>query len=88
MFALRAREHLVLARVRVAGEVSDIGDIHYAFDVVARETQIFFQHILHDIGAEVADVGEVIDGGTAGVHIHSVALVGDEFLLGLSERVV
>ena len=88
VLALCARDHLVLAGVSVAREVTNVGDVHNALYVVAREAQVLLEHVLHNVGAEVADVGVVVDGGAAGVHIDLVAVVGNEFLLCLSERVI
>ena len=68
--------------------MTDVGDVHDAQNVIARVAQVFFKHILHDVGAQVADVCVVIDGGTAGVHTHLALLVRDEFLLYAAEGIV
>ena len=84
VLAAGALEHLVLALVGVGCQVADVGDVHDAVDVIAREAQVLLEHVLHDIGAEVADVGKVVDGRAAGVHLHMAGGVGGElrFLVG------
>ena len=67
---LGALEHLVLAGVGVGGQVSHVGDVHDAGDVIARVAEQLLQHVLHDIAAQVADVGKVVHCGAAGVHLH------------------
>ena len=52
------------------------------------KAQVLLQHILHDVGPEVADVGEVVHGGAAGVHLHMAGGVGLEFLFFVGGRVV
>ena len=62
-----ADDHFVLALVGVAGEVADIRDVHNVADVVAGPQQHALEDVLEDIRAEVADVGVVVDGRSAGV---------------------
>ena len=88
VLTLSAREHFILAGVRVGAEVSHVGDIHHAQYVISRVAQVFFEHILHDVGAQVADMGVVVDGGTAGVHLHLALFMRDEFLSGAAESIV
>ena len=77
-----ALEHLVLAGVRVRSQVTHIGDVHHPLDVVAIIAQCLFQHILHDVGTQVADVGIVVHRWAACVHFHNVGVVRNEqFLL-------
>ena len=76
-----ALEHLVLAGVRVAGQVAHVGDVHHPVHVIAVVAQELLQHVLHDIGAQIADVGEVVHGGAAGVHLHVAGGVGLKGLL-------
>ena len=80
MLTLGALEHLVLALVGVGGQVAHIGDVHDAVHIVSGVAKVLLQHILHDIAAEVADVGKVVDGGAAGVHLHMAGGVGLELL--------
>ena len=56
-----------------------VRDVHDAVDTVPGIAQELFQHVLHDIAAEVADVGEVIHRGAAGIHFHMARCVGGEF---------
>ena len=77
---LGALEHLVLAGVRIGAQVAHVGDVHDPVHVVAAVAQEFLQHVLHDVGAQVADVGEVVYRGAAGVHLHAAGGVGPELL--------
>ena len=58
--APRALLDFVLAAVGVRSEVADIGDVHHMADAVVEEFQRPPQHILEQIGAQVADVRVVI----------------------------
>ena len=88
VLALGALDHLVLALVGVAREVADVGDVHHAVHAVTRKAQILFQHVLHDVGAQIADVGKVVHGRAAGVHLHMVRRVGLEFFLFMGRGIV
>ena len=88
VLAAGALEHLVLAGVGVARKVADVRDVHRARHVVAEVAQRLFEHVLHDVGAQVADVGEVVNGRAAGVHFDLAGLVRDEFLFFLGACVV
>ena len=88
MLALGALDHLVLALVGVAREVADVGDVHHAVHAVTRKAQILFQHVLHDVGAQIADVGKVVHGRAAGVHLHMVRRMGLEFFLFMGRGIV
>ena len=88
VLALGALDHLVLALVGVARQVADVGDVHDAVHAVARKAQVLFQHVLHDVGAQVADVGKVVHGRTAGVHLHMVRRMGLEFFLFMGRGIV
>ena len=88
MLALRALQHLVLAGIGVAGEMSHIGDVHDPLYIVAAVPQVFFQHILHDVGAQIADMGKVVHGGAAGIHLHDVRVVGHKFLFFVAQTVI
>ena len=74
-----ALEHFILAFVSVRGQMAHVRDVHDTVDAVAGIAQELFQHVLHDIAAEVADVGEVIHRGAAGIHFHMAGGVGGEF---------
>ncbi len=60
--------HLVLAVVRVVGEVTDVGHVHHVTDRGAGVLERAAQDVLEDVGAEVPDVGVVVHGGAAAVH--------------------
>ncbi len=64
----RALQHLVLALVRVAGQVPDVGHVHDVPHLVAQLPQGAHQQVLGNVGAQVAEVSEVVDRGAAGVH--------------------
>ena len=81
-------EHLVLAGVGVGGQVSHVGDVHDAGDVIARIAEQLLQHVLHDIAAQIADVSKVVHCGAAGVHGHLARLMGDKLLLGVGCGIV
>ena len=48
--------------------VVDIGEVHDVGEAEAAEFEKAAEDVLEDEGAEVADVGVVVDGGAAGVH--------------------
>ena len=81
-------EHLVLAGVRVPGQVAHVGDVHHPVHVVALIAQVLLQHVLHDIGAQVADVGIVVHRGPAGVHLHPARGMGAQGLLAMGGGIV
>ena len=68
--------------------MADVGDVHNALDIVADIAQILFKYVLHDVGAQIADVREVIDGGAAGVHLDDVGMVGDKLVLGACSGII
>ncbi len=80
--------HLVVARVGVAGQVTDIGDV----DDVAEIVTLPLEHPPERIGeqerAHVADMLVVIDRRPAGVDARLVTLDRAEFLDLASERIV
>jgi hypothetical protein len=81
-------DHLVLARIVVAGKVADVGDVHHVLHLVAEVAQGPRDDIVEDVGAEVAYVRVVIDGRATAVEADGAR--GDRFecLQGSSERVV
>ena len=82
VFPTGTLEHLVLAGVGIGGKVTHIGDVHDTLDVVAGIAQGLLQHILHDVGAQVADVGIVVHRWAAGVHFHLIGRIwGKQFFL-------
>ena len=69
----------ILAFIGIGGQVAYVGDVHDPVHIVAHIAQVLLQHILHDVAAEVADVGKVIHRGAAGIHFHMARCVGGEF---------
>ena len=65
-----------------------VGDVHDPVHIVAHIAQVLLQHILHDVAAEVADVGKVIHRGAAGIHLHVARRVGPELLLLMGDRII
>ena len=51
--------------------MAHVGDVHHPVHIIASPAEELLQHVLHDIAAQVADVGEVVHGGAAGVHLHA-----------------
>ena len=88
MLPVSALEHLILALVSIRGQVAHVRDVHDTVDAVAGIAQELFQHVLHDIAAEVANVGEVIHRGAAGIHFHMAGGVGGEFSFLMGSGVV
>ena len=81
-------EHLVLAGIRVAREVADVCDVHDAAHVEPAPAHVLFKYVLHDVAAQVAYMGKVVDGRTAGVHPDDAGLVWNEFVLAVSCAVI
>ena len=88
MLALGTLEHFVLAGVGVGGQMPDVRDVHDALDVVAQIAQALFQHVLHDIAAQIADVGIVVDRRAAGIHFDDVGVVRHEQLLLVAQGII
>ena len=79
LLALCSLKHLILARISVAGKVSDVGNIHNAVDLITAVGEVFFKHVLHNIGAKISDVSKVINRRSAGIHADLSLLAGLEF---------
>ena len=88
VLAARALEHLVLALVGVAGQVTHVGNIHHALHVVADVAQILFQNVFHDIRTQVADVRKMVHRRPARIHLHDVRMIGLEFFLHAGSGIV
>ena len=88
VLALGALEHLVLAGVGVRAQVADVRDVHHALDVIAQVAQVFFQHVLHDVAPQVADMRVVVHSRAAGVHLDYIGVVGDELLFGMGRGII
>ena len=85
---LGALEHFVLTGIRIGGQVAHIRDVHHPLHRVALIAQILLQHVLHDIGPEIANVGKVVHRGAAGIHLHLLRVIGDKFLFLMAEGIV
>ena len=79
MFPARAFQHFIFTRIGIAGQVSDVGDIHHPLDLISGVAQIPIQNVLHDIGAQISDVRIVVHGGSAGIHTDFSRFVRDQF---------
>ena len=69
-FAGGALFHFVVARVCVAGQVAHVGDVHDVVHLVAVVVQRTHQKVFENVGAEVANVGEMVHRRAATVHAH------------------
>lgn len=76
-FAGGALFHLVVTGVGVAGEVAHVGDVHDVVHLVAVVLQGADQEVFENVGAEVADVGEVVHRGATTVHTHGGNAFGE-----------
>ena len=88
MFPARALQHFVLAGIRVAGQVTDVGDIHGAGHVVAGIAEIAVENILHDVRAEVADMCKMVHGRAAGIHFDDAGRMGTERIAGMGQAII
>ncbi len=79
VFALRPQKHLVFPAVRIIRQMPDIRYIHHARYVITRIPQIFFQHVFHQIRAQIPDMRKIIDRRPAGVHLYFSRFVRNKF---------
>ena len=73
MLVLEARgdEHPVLATVEaLVAQVADVGDVLDVEDVEPVVQERAPDEVREQVPAKVADVGQAVDGGAAGVHPH------------------
>ncbi len=84
----RADGHAILALVGVGGEVAHVGDVHHLPHLVAQVLKGAPDDVGHDVGAHVADVRLVVDGGATVIHPHLSRLNGPESLFAACHRVV
>lgn len=80
--------HLVLALVRVRGEMTDVRDVHDAEQLVPVEAYDAAQRVHEYIRAHVAHVRTRIDRRPAGVHAYFARHHGLEFFLSSGKSVV
>lgn len=76
-FAGGALFHLVVAGVGVAGQMAHIGDVHDVVHLVAVVLQRTDQKVFENVGAEVADVGEMVHRRATTVHAHGGNAFGE-----------
>ena len=67
---------------------ADIGDVHNVLDFVAIEFEDAKEDVLKDVGAEVADMGVVVDGQATGVDADIGWIEGFKFAEGAGVGVV
>ena len=70
------------------GLVIDIRQIHDMLDVEIEEAESPFEDVFEGIASEIADVGEIIDGGAAGIKADVVVCDGLELLDAVCQGVV
>ena len=68
--------------------MAHVRDVHAAQHLISLELQRLLQHVLHDVAAQVADVGVVVNRWAAGVHAHLARLMGDKGVPGSGQAVV
>ena len=61
-------EHLVFAGIRIAGQMSHVGDVHHTGHIIACICQSLYQHIFANVSTQIADMCEMIYGRAAGIH--------------------
>ncbi|MGY3459809.1 hypothetical protein ACVWW5_005259 [Bradyrhizobium sp. LM3.4] len=79
-----------IARGAVVDLVVDVGDVADIFDVglAIEMAQQPKQHVEHDHGPRVADMGEVIDGRSADIHADVLRIERHEAALFPAQRIV
>ena len=60
--------------------VIDIRQVHHALDLQPPILEMPLQEILKNIGAEISNMGEIVNGRPTGVEPHLPGLEGREFL--------
>jgi hypothetical protein len=55
------------------GFVIDIREIHYPFHPILSRFEMALKQVFKNVGAEIADVGKIINSRSAGVHFHQTA---------------
>ena len=70
--------------------VIDVRQVHHALHLVAAHLEVALQEVFKNVGAEVADVGETVDGRPAGVHLDELPVRVDrhELLDAAGVRIV
>jgi hypothetical protein len=70
--------HLVFAAVGIGGQVADVGDVDDVPHLDAVQLEHAAQRVAEQVGAQVADVGVVVDGRAAGVQAGAAGIQGVE----------
>ena len=79
---------LVLALVRIVGQMADVGDVLHVGDAVPEIAQVPHEHIETDVALGVAQMGVPVYGRPANVHPHPPLLQRLEFILPSRQAVV
>ena len=88
IFPLGSLDHFILAGIGIGCQMAHVGDVHNTLDIIAGIAKGLLQHVLHDIGPQVADMGIVVHRRTAGVHLHQVGIIGNEQLFLVGQRII
>ena len=70
VLTLRSCQHLILAGIRITGQMTHICNIHTTLHIIACISQILLQYVLHHITAKVANVCKMIDRRSTCIHFH------------------
>ena len=73
---------------RLDDAIVHVGDVHHLHHAQALRVQEPPQHVLKHERAEVSDVREVVDRGSAGVNAHLARMNGVERLQVVRQRIV
>ena len=88
MLAFCAFEHLIFAFIAVAGQMSDIGYIHDAHNIVSEVIECSDKRVLHYVCTKVSYVCKMIYRRTAGVHFHLARFVCEKFVFCSCDTVI
>jgi hypothetical protein len=82
-------ENVLAIRLRLADDlVIHVGEVHDLLHVPAGQPEHPPQQVFEEKRAEIAEVGRVVDRGSARVHAHRLSIGGRERLDAARERVV
>ena len=68
--------------------MSHVGYVHDALYVKPRVAQVLFEDILHYVGAQVADVREMVHGRATSIHFYSPFFYRFKLFFFSCERVI
>ena len=83
-----AFEHFILTGIRIGSQMAHVRDVHHPFHRITSIAQILLQHILHEIGPKIANVGKVVYRRAAGIHLDLPRTVGNKFFFLMAEGIV